>query len=261
MTHELCILFAYHKLDEVTIRHFTLLKHHNPRHHIIPITDDISEHLPGTIDVKVFDDPWAKTSPWRRCDTMLYRWFLNRPISAKRYLLLEYDCLCTIDVEIAYADVWDAEVASRDLFFPGQNRDCRLGKYVDREWTRFEEIGRLPPGDRQYAAGLAPLVGTIFSHNGLQSIVETVVRNDVFCELRMGTAARKAGLKIAEFPASLKRTIQWDPNLIYPERPGIYHSVKWLDYPRRIHVPDLSRNSPCPCDSGKRYKDCHGALL
>lgn len=232
MSNELCILFAYHKLDELTIKHFELLKQHNPRHHIIPITDKISKYLPGTIDVNVFHDPWAKafpwrkTHPWRRCDTMLYRWFMNRTISAERYLLLEYDCLCTVDVADAYADVWNADVAARDFYIPGQGRHPISGEYVNEEWPHFQDIGKLPSADRPYAAGLSPVAGMFFSHHGLQSIVRNATRSDVFCELRLGTAARKAGLNIVEFPPSLKQTIWWDPYPFTPQVPGVYHAIK-----------------------------------
>ena len=28
---------------------------------------------------------------------------------------------------------------------------------------------------------------------------------------------------------------------------------------RRVHVPRVALNQPCPCGSGKKYKRCHGA--
>lgn len=226
MSDELCILFAYHKTDELTLTHYELLKQYNSHYSIIPIADNITEHVPGTIDVNIFEDPWQKANAWRRPDTMLYRWFLNREISAKRYLFLEYDVRCTVDVASAYAAIWEADVAARDFFLPGQGRDTRCGEYIQDEWANFREIERLPVADRRYAAGLVPLAGILFSHDGLNSIVKNAVRNDVFSELRIGTAAQKAGLKITEFPESLKRTIQWDPHVTIPKEPGIYHAIK-----------------------------------
>jgi hypothetical protein len=227
MSNELCILFAYHRVDELTVKHFESLKQHNSNYAIVPITDDISDHLPGTIDVKSFDDPWPKAIPWRRCDTMLYRWFMNRQVTAERYLLLEYDCLCTVDVKEAYKDIWEAEVAARDILVPGEKRNTRFGNYVHGEWYWFNEVDKLPPEDRPHAAGLVPLAGVFFSHHGLQSIVTHATREDVFCELRIGTAAQKAGLRVVEFPESLKRTIWWDPHARLPSEPGVFHAVKF----------------------------------
>ena len=229
MTDDLCILFAYHRCDALTLHHYRTLLQSNRRHRIIPITDDVPEHLPGTVDVKDFPDPWAPARPWRRCDTMLYRWFSQRNFTARRYLLLEYDCLCTVDAADAYREVWDADVAARDAYLPGQGLDTRGGEDVQREWFNFREIDRLPAGDQPFAAGLAPLAGMLFSHGGLDRIVANATTNDVFCELRLGTAARKAGLTPMAFPPDLRRTIRWDPHPMVPGEPGIYHAIKSVD--------------------------------
>ncbi len=228
MTNELCILFAYHRCDELTLGHYAALQKSNAAYQIIPITDDVPEHLPGSVDVQSFPDPWPATGPRRRCDTMLYRWFLNRTVTAKRYLLLEYDCLCTMDAADAYREVWDADVAARNAWLPGQGRDTVGGQDIAREWYHFQDIGLLPAGDQPYAAALTPVAGMLFSHHGLQGIVDHVTTNDVYCELRLGTAARKAGLKPREFPESLRRTIWWDPHRVVPAEPGIYHAIKSL---------------------------------
>jgi hypothetical protein len=228
MADDLCILFAYHRCDALTWHHYETLLRSNAGHRIIPITDDVPDHLPGSIDVHSFPDPWPAADPWRRCDTMLYRWFLHRTASAKRYLLLEYDCLCTVDAADAYRGVWDADVAARDVYLPGQGRDTRWGEDIRQEWSHFDEIDRLPPEDRPFAAGLVPMAGLLFSHRGLERIVDHTTRNDVFCELRIGTAARKAGLRPIAFPLALRRTIRWDPHPAVPREPGIYHAIKSL---------------------------------
>lgn len=215
MEHELCVLFAYHKADALTLYHLELLQRHSPDYLIIPITDDVPVHLPGGVDVKAFADPWPKANPWRRCDTMLYRWFLNRTVSAKRYLYLEYDCLCTQDLAISYQDVWDCEVAARDIVLP-----------EDVDWMWFQEIDRLAPEDQPFALGLVPLAGILFSHNALERIVQNLSTEDVFCELRMGTAARKAGLTLTPFPPSLRASIQHNPHAGVPTGPGLFHAVK-----------------------------------
>jgi F5/8 type C domain len=228
---ELCILFAYHKVDALTLHHLSLIEKHSHGFPVIPITDDVPEHLPNSVDVKDFPDLWPKTDAWRRCDTMLYRWFLNREITAKRYVFLEYDVLCNADLREIYAPVWDADIAGRDLFLPGTKRNMRFGKEVPDDWAWFDEIAQLPEADRPYAAGLVPLVGILFSHRGLDAVVNNVTDRDVFCELRMGTAARKAGLEIREFPSPLRDGLQWDVHILVPEGEGVFHSVKSLANP------------------------------
>jgi protoporphyrinogen oxidase len=223
---ELCVIFRHHLHDEVTVHNFEALKEHNPGYPIIPIHDGVPEHLPGSIDVSKFDNPWPNHDPWQSCDTGLYRWFLNREISAKRYVFLEYDCLCTTDLYEVYKGIWDVDIAGRDYYLPGQQRDTINGRYVNREWAHFGRIHTLDPSDRPFAAGIAPFAATFYSHHGLVAIVENVSRNDVFSELRVGTAARKAGLKPATFPEPLRSTVLWDRCDVDTSVPGLYHPIK-----------------------------------
>ena len=227
MIHELCILFSYHADDELTRLHYDELRRSNPMYPIVPLVDeDLKSYLPGAIDVRKFADRWPAARPWRRCDTKLYRWFENRSVDARRYVLLEYDCLVTVDLAQAYREVWDVDVAARDCFLPDDRLDTRQGELTGKKWYWFREVSSLDRIDRQHAAGLVPLACTFFSHRGLEAIVANVTRKDVFCELRLGTAARKAGLTLTPFPGSLRETVRWDP-IVPPEEPaGVYHAVK-----------------------------------
>jgi hypothetical protein len=227
MTHELCILFSYHADDELTLRHYRELRRSNPAYPIVPLVDeDLATYLPDSVDVRKLPDRWPAAKPWRRCDTKLYRWFENRSLDARRYVLLEYDCLVTVDLAHAYREIWDADVAARDYFLPGDRSDTREGESTGKEWYFFREVRSLDREDRPHAAGLVPLACTFFSHRGLERIVANLTRRDVFCELRLGTAARKAGLTVTRFPESLRATVRWDP-IVPPASPaGVYHAVK-----------------------------------
>ena len=35
-------------------------------------------------------------------------------------------------------------------------------------------------------------------------------------------------------------------------------NIKQTKEPRRIITKKIGRNEPCPCGSGKKYKQCHG---
>jgi hypothetical protein len=225
VSHDFCILFAYHKVDALTRHHLELLKQHNPEAPIIPVTDDVAAHLEGGVDVMNFPDHWPKANPWRRCDTMLYRWFLNRNLTAERYVWLEYDVLCTTSIRDAYAEVWDADVACKHYRLPTHRPD---GQRSEADWFWFSEINRLPEADRRFAAGLAPLACTMFSHRGLELITQNVTTNDVFCELRIGTAALKSGLRVQQFSSSLGAGIQWNAHGSVPTGKGVFHAVKTL---------------------------------
>jgi hypothetical protein len=213
------ILFCYHKCDELTVRHLDLLRRHNPKHVVIPVIGESGvEELPGSVNVAHLPSRWCTDDGWRSCDTLIYRWFQVRDLSARRYVYFEYDVLCTIPLETAYADAWNAPVAARD-FFTIQNNP---------KWTYFNSERSLSAlgEDRKYAAGLVPMAGSVFSHESLERIVDTVVGGDVLSELRAGTAVKKLGLKVAEFPSRLRSTLDWRPYSGECSRPGLYHSVK-----------------------------------
>ena len=217
---ELCVLFAYHVPDALTRHHLALIRAHNPGVPVIPLTDDVADHLPDGVDVREFPDPFAQSNPWRRCDAMLYRWFAHRQLTAKRYLYLEYDCLCTCNLQEAYAAVWNEDVAAAVLSDPTYS-----------SWMWFDEIPRLSSEDKPFAYGAAPLAGMFFSHRALERIVEGVSRADVFCELRLATASRKAGFAPVQLPPALRKTLRSAPYFRVPKEPGLYHPVKMMTDP------------------------------
>jgi hypothetical protein len=53
------------------------------------------------------------------------------------------------------------------------------------------------------------------------------------------------------FRPSEWRTMLFDPRLLHPPRT--------FDHPNRAGLPKVGRNQACPCGSGRKYKQCHGA--
>ncbi|MGD1907625.1 MAG: hypothetical protein ACFB0C_16785 [Leptolyngbyaceae cyanobacterium] len=224
---ELCVLFHYHKVDPLTLQHFDLLKEHNPDAAIISVTSSISEYLPGSVDVDDFPSKWDTRNKWRAIDTTFYIWFLNRQVSAERYVIIEYDCRCTMPLKEAYAEVWDAQVSCRSFYTP----ETKPGW----GWFNEKEINNLDPSDRPYIAGVVPYACSFFSHEAAERMIENLTINDVFCELRMGTAIRKAGLTVTPFPPSLKQGVYSDTHPFDLSQPGVYHPVKSRDvYEERL---------------------------
>ncbi|HEY9504383.1 MAG TPA: SEC-C metal-binding domain-containing protein, partial [Gemmatimonadales bacterium] len=41
--------------------------------------------------------------------------------------------------------------------------------------------------------------------------------------------------------------------------PALNSSLGPVGRPAAATVPEVGRNDPCPCGSGKKYKKCHGA--
>ena len=219
--HDLCVLFLYHKCDDLTKFHLKSLRHANPKGFVLPLTDSVPELLPGSIDVARFPPFCDEAQKWRGIDATIYRWFANRDFNARRYLLAEYDCLCTVSLAEYYAEVWDADVAGVDFFT----------RQANPRWHWFlEDINNIPEYDRVYAAGIVPFTCTMFSHEALSEVVANVYRNDIFCELRLGTIVNKLGLTFQRLPPAKRSTLCWHEYPWRTDRPGIFHAVKSLDH-------------------------------
>ena len=219
---DLCILFFYHKCDELTRKHYELLVNSNPDACIIPLTRAVSEHLPGSVDVAEFAAGWEISQPWRNIDVTLYAWFQNRAVSAQRYILIEYDCYCDVDLKSHYAEVWDADIAGVDYFTSSANPGWH--------WFNPGELQKLPAQDRQHAAGVVPFVGMMFSHSALEKIVASLDQRDLFCELRLGTAIKKWGLRFKRLPLRKRLLISWHAYPWQINQPGLYHGIKSLNH-------------------------------
>jgi hypothetical protein len=220
-THELCILFLYHKPDSLTRRHLDMLNYFNPVAAIVPLCMNIPLKLSGpqeSLDIGSLESCWDLSTPWRSCDALLYTWFLNRRISAHRYIYMEYDCLCTTPLSVAYRAEWNADVATRSYFTPATNPD----------WPWFCEIERQDADDRPFAAGVPPLAGFMLSHNALEAISHAATRRDIYCELRVGTTANRLGIKPRTFSGTLKDGINWNPRPLDCSLPGVFHPVKYI---------------------------------
>ncbi len=219
---KLCVLFLYHKCDKLTLSHFEKLKESNPHIKIIPLTDSVSEYLPGTVDVNQFPSSWPTSCKWRNIDVTVYRWFEHREFDAEKYLFLEHDCLCTVDLVKLYESVWDSDVTVANYFSIAENP----------HWYYFRkrELARLPKEDLPYASGVSPFMGAMFSHSALKKYLSQVVPGDIFCELRLGTTIRKAGLNFKRLPLSVRKTICWHCYPWQANRPGLFHAIKLLDH-------------------------------
>jgi hypothetical protein len=229
MTHHdvLCILFFFHNTDALTKFHLASLRQSNPSAVIVPVTDSVHELLPGSIDVAHFPSPWADAHKWRSIDTALYRWFENRTFNARHYLIVEYDCLCTVDLKDYYAEVMNADVAGVDFF--------RIKDNPRWKWFMQSELNNIPEVDRKYAAGVVPLTCMLFSHEALEKIVANVYRQDIFCELRLGTIINKLGLNFERLPARKRNTICWHTYPWQANRPGLFHGIKSTDHNAKKH--------------------------
>jgi hypothetical protein len=222
--HEYVILFLYHKRnDPLTWKHFALMQHFNPNVPIIPIIDDGIDELPETVDVKYFPSKWYTDQLYYYPDTLLYRWFENREISAKRYIMIEYDALVEISFPEFLRDVWDKPVAAHKYF--------TYEWWPDWIWFQYDEAHyNIPEYLRGYLAAICPFGFIMFSHDALESIVANAVPYKMFCETRIATACRRMEIPVSTF-GNTKGTISYRQcDLIRTPYPTIYHPVKDMEF-------------------------------
>ena len=222
MKEKLGIIFLYHKEDRLTLHHLDKLKESNPHTRIVPVTYNTTASIPNSIDVGKFRMDWTIRSPWSNIDSIFYLWFKNREFDAEKYVVIEYDVFCSVDLIKHFASVWDSDVAGADFFSKSENPS----------WSHFTDgnLARLPVGDIQYASGMVPTACALFSHDALKKIVDHSYRNDCFSELRLGTLIRKLGLNFKRLPLQIRSTICWHNYPWQLNRPGLYHSVKSLNH-------------------------------
>ncbi|MFO0822007.1 MAG: hypothetical protein U0792_02635 [Gemmataceae bacterium] len=224
MGRPLTILFQYFKNDPLTRQRLAGLARRNPGVPIVPITTENPDLLPGTFFAGGWPDLPAD-HPWSGADLGLYAWFRHGrtpETTAERYAIVEYDVLYTVPLVEFYRPVWSADVATAQLFFVGPHS----------HWNWFaESLPLLPPGLRQFAAGVVPLAGTLLSHRALAAASAGPITPGVFCECRLATLANAAGCEMVEFPYAYKVAFSWRPEFIRLDRPApAYHPVKTLTY-------------------------------
>lgn len=236
MIHEYAILFCYHGGADpgALAQNLERLRRYNPDAPIIPLIHDGAPKIEGSVDLSATPCPWDTTDKWRSCDTMIYRWFPTRRLEAERYVLCEWDTYSTTGVRTFYAPVWDADVAAVEAFTPEERPD----------WWFFREIPLLGAFAPQ-AAALVPLSGTLLSAAALEAICSGPILPAPFCELRMGTLARHAGLMLTSMPFA-KPFISWNAQeIVVSEAPAIYHPVKQV-VPAAPHPLSPRARTPSP---------------
>jgi hypothetical protein len=217
---EYLILFCYYRPHcPVTAEHFRRLRQLHSRVPIVPLSDGQATDLPHTVNVSRYPSRWDTSDPWASPDTLIYRWFENRRVEARRYIVFEWDILCEVHLPDLLRPVWNADLACHTYVTWEQS---------NQEWVWFQQRHLLPKDLRPHAAGVAPFGFLLLSHHALDRITPVARPSRLFCELRLGTLARSLGLRIEEMPW-IRETVSCSAHFIKKvDHPTIYHPVKEL---------------------------------
>lgn len=213
---DLIILFVYHNKDKINWDHYNLMKAHNKDALIIPLTDGNANYLPGTVDVSKCPIEIDVSRQWFNVDTILYRWFRNTNVFAKKYVVAEYDVLCEVPFQTFMADVWDAPMACKYTFTYGDHPD----------WNWFvQTVPLAPPEYKNHLAAAGQFALMMFKHETLKNICSLKIPDRMHAEMRIGTLANKVGVTPSVFPKS--GSIDYSYMMIDQQPyPTIYHPVK-----------------------------------
>ena len=227
MIHEVGVIFTHFNTNPVTLQNLDSIRHCNPDVPIIAVSSSPEHILPGGLDISR-DKTWAAVTrgsahqKWRNNDLKFYYGYRNRRVDCKRWVVLEWDAYCSMPLQEFFAESWDADIACRRFFSPGE----------EYRWYWFRERDRLPQKFRASAQGAVPLVAVLFSNEAMHRLSEAAreLEKNIFCELRVGTLAKYLGLRCAGIPkADSLRSIRWKSVPVkLLTRPGIWHAVKRL---------------------------------
>jgi hypothetical protein len=217
----LVILFPYHQDDDVTRVHWALLRHHNPGAPVVPLYDrdcvapGFRPFLPGSVDVSPLPWRWGPNRlAWRNVDTFAARWYAHArtpATDARRFALIEHDVLVTMPLASYFRDVWGADVAGSVIATP----ETHPG------WEWWPDVADQPAAHR---AGVMPAAVVLLSRRAMEALSRSTLA--AFSEVRIGTAARAAGLTLAAVPGGVETVHCTDRLIRLDDAPGVYHPVK-----------------------------------
>lgn len=216
---DVVILFPYHghAPRDVVLQNYSLAVFMNPGVPVVPLLREGEAFLPGTVDVRDFPSPYADEDPWKSADDITLRWIRGGPtVEADRYIVYEWDVYSTTSVRRFYAPVWDADLA------------CFAPQYIARnpDWFWFCDLPLLPPELASFACGLAPWACVLLSARAASLMAHGPLIPGVISELRAGTLARHAGLKISPMEYAKGMISFREDRIRVTGAAGVYHPVK-----------------------------------
>lgn len=178
-------------------------------------------HNPGIEIVTVKSDITDKKTAWLSSDITIFKWFNanQQNLQVERFLLLEWDCWCDMNLKEYFSLVWDCDVVGPSV------------KYYERDkWDWFNSIDKLPHRARIFATGIVPFCGILLSSKAMTAINNEILKDEfqsLNSELRLPTIATMLGFDPVPNPVC-SRIITWKH---VPPFDAKYHGIH---HPRKI---------------------------
>jgi hypothetical protein len=223
------ILFSHHKVDELTIDRFNIVKKLNPSWDVIPIGFEGYELLEGSIVTNRKKYPTNKTliefahvhnEDWANPDLFLYDGYFQMP-NYDEYFLYEYDTTSNVSIE---------EFFNTNVDFFGNG----IRSPADEKWWWPELYRKLNPYNVEFtnvhSYGQSTCI--YFKNHILKHCAEEVVKNkhlycEMLSEIRGGTLVSQI-TTLKSGREDIEKYISWtsDDIKIDLNKPHFYHPVK-----------------------------------
>lgn len=183
------------------------------------------EYNPGVNVITIMNPFDNLREAWLSTDLAIYLWYKENcdNLQSERYLLLEWDCWCNMNLKEYYKHVWDCDVVASSVVYP--ERD---------DWPWFNSIINLPVKARMFATGVVPFCGILVSEKAMKAICEEIIKpiyRGMIGELRFGTIAAMLGFDPVPNPVC-SRTITWKLPVPFSNiHKGLHHPRKTLSSP------------------------------
>lgn len=228
---EICILFLHYQNDDITIKHYELLKKYNPTKNIYPIGFENHNLIGGSHVVSKSElypkndiiNKNCKKEYWNEADLLIYDFYLKYP-NLPTYLVIEWDTYCNCSLEQFYGSALKMNYFSH----------CIVRKENLKNWFWYNELSdfqKLIPD----IGGMGPTSGLFFTKSVLSSMVDLVINNprqydNMFSELRLGTLLQQSGYILTKPFFNSESYINWNIDSITfdPLKPGYYHPIKTI---------------------------------
>jgi len=95
-------------------------------------------------------------------------------------------------------------------------------------------------------------VVNLFLPNGIIIPYVEVAESDIGCDVLVGMDI----ITLGDFTITNKNNIT-----VFTFRVPSYKEVDYVKESNKLNFPNVGRNDPCPCGSGKKFKKCHGSTI
>ncbi len=163
--------------------------------------NDVKQHIVTShVEPKLF--------AWRNCDVALRNWW-NNQIESEFLLVIEWDVYINEKVNIIFGNTFQKGATFQEI------------KTAGKPWYWWRESSKIP----MRPAGVVPFGVALYDRDALNKICDpkydNLFRQDIFCELRMGSVLLDAGVPMNAFGL---------PSISYKNTKvsgkGIFHAVK-----------------------------------